>query len=199
MNHSQFDLPENEGEQQRHMYEIIIVEDDQVISELIIFNLQNEGYSARGFPEGGALFKDLAEKPKQKVSLFILDVMLPDMDGFEICRRLRMDQRFAAVPIMMLTARGSERDKVKGLTTGADDYLTKPFGMREFLARVQALHRRFQLVTDSTAWQQDKNGLADGSEPGADEQPTRRESSPNRGSRLMISGTGCFKKDRRSI
>ncbi|MDD2580057.1 MAG: response regulator transcription factor [Eubacteriales bacterium] len=124
------------------MADIIIVEDDRIISELIIFNLQNEGYQVRGFTSGQALLSALAAEPEWPVSLFILDIMLPGMDGFAICRALRQMERFEFTPILMLTARGSESDKVRGLETGADDYLTKPFGMREFLARVQALQRR---------------------------------------------------------
>ena len=113
------------------MPEIVMIEDDAVISELISFNLQNEGYAVCGFPDGKSLFKMLSQEKEPLISLFILDIMLPGMDGFEICAALRQDKRFATVPILMLTARGSESDKVRGLTLGADDYLAKPFGMRE--------------------------------------------------------------------
>jgi two-component system alkaline phosphatase synthesis response regulator PhoP len=120
---------------------IILVEDDAVIAELLEYNLRGNGYQVDGFRDGQQMFARLAglEKP----SLFILDLMLPGMDGFAICSRLRQDPRLRGVPIMMLTARGSENDKVRGLETGADDYLTKPFSMRELLARVQALIRRY--------------------------------------------------------
>ncbi|MBP1757189.1 MAG: two component transcriptional regulator, winged helix family [Firmicutes bacterium] len=124
---------------------VVLVEDDAGIAEMIEFNLQNEGYATRSFRDGKSLFKELAELPS--VSLFILDLMLPDMDGFEICARLRKDSQLEWVPIMMLTARSAESDKVRGLEAGADDYLTKPFGIREFLARVQALIRRYRKLS----------------------------------------------------
>lgn len=121
---------------------ILIVEDERSIAELLEFNLQNEGYACRSFGCGRELFAALQEDKSSPVSLFILDIMLPDMDGFEICRRLRADEAFAQSAVLMLTARSSEDDKVRGLESGADDYLTKPFGIREFLARVRALLRR---------------------------------------------------------
>lgn len=146
------------------MADIIIVEDDSIISELIIFNLQSEGYQVCGFASGRALLSDLAANPEQAIALFILDIMLPGMDGYAICQALRAMDRFKYTPILMLTARGSESDKVKGLETGADDYLTKPFGMREFLARVQALQRRNLGLSDGRL---DTHGTTDGA---ADEQ-----------------------------
>lgn len=121
---------------------ILIVEDERSIAELLEFNLQNEGYACRSFGSGRELFAALQEVKSSPVSLFILDIMLPDMDGFEICRRLRADEAFTQSAVLMLTARSSEDDKVRGLESGADDYLTKPFGIREFLARVRALLRR---------------------------------------------------------
>ena len=121
---------------------VVLVEDDAGIAEMIEFNLQSEGYATRCFRDGRSLFQVLPEIPA--VALFILDLMLPDMDGFEICARLRKDSQLEWVPIMMLTARSTESDKVRGLEAGADDYLTKPFGIREFLARVQALIRRYR-------------------------------------------------------
>ena len=143
---------------------IVLVEDDAVIAELIEFNLQNEGYATRHFSSGMALFQALGEvnfPPKTlsgdgveeptglgPVALFILDVMLPGFNGFEICARLKSDPKFELTPVMMLTARSAEQDKVQGLNIGADDYLTKPFGMREFLARVQAQVRRFHKLSD---------------------------------------------------
>jgi two-component system alkaline phosphatase synthesis response regulator PhoP len=125
---------------------VVLVEDDAGIAEMIEFNLQNEGYATRSFRDGKSLFLELAKLPA--VSLFILDLMLPDMDGFEICSRLRKDSQLEWVPIMMLTARSAESDKVRGLEAGADDYLTKPFGIREFLARVQALIRRYRKLSN---------------------------------------------------
>jgi len=124
-----------------HEPRIIIVEDDAVIAELIEFNLQNDGYDTRSFRDGPAMLDALPDlKP---VSLFVLDIMLPGMDGFEICRLLKSDPDLEPIPVLMLTARSAESDKVRGLMIGADDYLTKPFGVREFLARIEALLRRY--------------------------------------------------------
>lgn len=119
---------------------IVIVEDDAIIAELLAFNLENEGYRTERLPDGIKLMQFVTQTPQ--VDLFILDVMLPGRDGFALCSDLRKIPRYADVPILMLTARGTESDKVRGLSIGADDYLTKPFGMRELLARVQALLRR---------------------------------------------------------
>lgn len=124
---------------------IVLVEDDAGIAEMIEFNLQNEGYATRSFRDGRSLFAELPNLPE--IALFILDLMLPDMDGFEICSRLRQDHQLEWIPILMLTARSAESDKVRGLEAGADDYLTKPFGIREFLARVQSLIRRFRKLS----------------------------------------------------
>ena len=124
------------------MKSIVLVEDDAVIAELLEYNLVSSGYAVTSFREGRTMFQKLPHQPAP--DLFILDLMLPGMDGFEICIRLRQDQKYELVPILMLTARRSEDDKVRGLEAGADDYLTKPFGMRELLARVIALTRRCQ-------------------------------------------------------
>lgn len=127
---------------------IIMVEDDAVISELIEFNLKNEGYSVLSYRSGDKMLSDLDQKEDIEVALFVLDIMLPGIDGFEVCQRLRKLERFQLTPVLMLTARGAESDKVKGLETGADDYITKPFGMREFLARVSALNRRYKQINE---------------------------------------------------
>lgn len=120
---------------------IIIVEDDALIAELIEFNLQNDGHATASFRDGPSM---LAALPGlMPVSLFILDIMLPGPDGFEICRLLKNDPVLEPIPVLMLTARSAESDKVRGLMIGADDYLTKPFGVREFLARVEVLLRRY--------------------------------------------------------
>jgi two-component system, OmpR family, alkaline phosphatase synthesis response regulator PhoP len=136
---------------------IILVEDDVAIAELIRFNLTNEGFEVADYRSGAALFQALPEKTG--ICLFILDLMLPGMDGFEICRRIRSEDKFLLVPVIMLTARGTESDKVKGLEAGADDYITKPFGIREFLARVAAQVRRYHATLShqtSAAGQADK-------------------------------------------
>jgi DNA-binding response OmpR family regulator len=124
---------------------IVVVEDDATIAELIEFNLHNDGYNTRSFGDGPSMLKALPELPA--VSLFVLDIMLPGLDGFEILKRLKQNPATEAVPVLMLTARSTESDKVRGLSTGADDYLTKPFGIREFLARVEALLRRYKRLT----------------------------------------------------
>ncbi|MEA4889700.1 MAG: response regulator transcription factor [Clostridiaceae bacterium] len=122
---------------------VYIVEDDAVIAELLAFNLESGGYDTCSFREGQSMFSSLDKAASRIPDLFLLDLMLPGMDGFEICRRIRQNDRYQWIPIMMLTARSTENDKVKGLEHGADDYLTKPFGMRELLARIQALLRRY--------------------------------------------------------
>jgi two-component system alkaline phosphatase synthesis response regulator PhoP len=123
---------------------VILVEDDAAIAELIEYNLRSEGFSVQKFSRGAEMLKVLPQY--SDVVLFILDLMLPEMDGFEICRRIRSDETMDLTPIMMLTARSTESDKVRGLEAGADDYVTKPFGIREFLARVNAHVRRKNLV-----------------------------------------------------
>jgi len=125
---------------------IVLVEDDAVISELIQYNLTNEGYDIRAFRNGMSMFDALPGF--DRVFLFILDLMLPGMDGFEICKSIRENPKYQLVPVVILTARGTESDKVKGLEAGADDYITKPFGIREFLARVQAHIRRYSKAVE---------------------------------------------------
>ena len=118
---------------------IYYLEDDVNIRDLTVYALTQAGYSARGFGDAQELFAALAEETPE---LVLLDIMLPGIDGLEVLRRLRDDPRSARLPIMMLTAKGTEFDKVVGLNDGADDYLAKPFGMMELIARVGALLRR---------------------------------------------------------
>jgi DNA-binding response OmpR family regulator len=121
------------------MTTILIVEDETTLLETLAYNLGQEGYqvlTAEDGEEGLALIR--AEKP----DLVVLDVMLPTLDGLTVCRRVRKDESVAHIPIIMLTARGTEADKVDGLDSGADDYIVKPFGLGEFLARVRAVQRR---------------------------------------------------------
>lgn len=121
---------------------ILVVEDEPTLVETLEYNLQRQGYDVATATDGRlALDKARAEQP----DLVILDVMLPGLDGFEICRILRQEM---SVPILMLTARDEEVDKVVGLEVGADDYLTKPFSMRELLARVKAHLRRVRLIRE---------------------------------------------------
>jgi two-component system phosphate regulon response regulator PhoB len=118
---------------------ILVVEDEPAIQTLIAVNLRRAGHDVVG-----ALDAESAQRRINEAlpDLILLDWMLPGMSGLELARRLRGDARTRAVPIIMLTARGDERDKVQGLETGADDYITKPFSPRELLARIQAVLRR---------------------------------------------------------
>ena len=118
---------------------IYCVEDDAGIRELVVYTLQNTGMEARGFADGTALFSALRN---EKPDLILLDIMLPGEDGISILRRLRSLPDTAALPVILLTAKNTEYDKVIGLDSGADDYIAKPFGMMELLARVKALLRR---------------------------------------------------------
>jgi two-component system alkaline phosphatase synthesis response regulator PhoP len=118
---------------------IIIVEDDEDIADSIRYNLEREGFRVRVATTGEDALNRILEGPP---SLILLDLNLPHMSGFELCRRLKAESTTAQVPILMLTARADESDKVLGLNLGADDYITKPFSMRELVARVNAVLRR---------------------------------------------------------
>lgn len=118
---------------------IYCVEDDSGIRDLMIYALNSAGFEARGFTGGAELF---AELNKNMPRLIMLDIMLPDMDGIEILKRLRGSSATAEIPVIMATAKGTEFDKVTGLDLGADDYLAKPFGMMEMISRVKAVLRR---------------------------------------------------------
>ena len=114
---------------------ILVVDDEKEIADLVELYLRNENYRVLKCYNGS----DALQQLNQPISLAILDVMLPDIDGFALCQKIRQDHFF---PIIMLTARVEELDKITGLTLGADDYITKPFGMMEFVARVKAVLRR---------------------------------------------------------
>lgn len=118
---------------------IICVEDEQNICELEVYTLQSVGMEAEGCTSGKELFALLEQHIPE---LIVLDIMLPDEDGMSILARLRADKRYASIPVIMATAKGSEYDKVKGLDGGADDYIAKPFGMLEMVARIKAVLRR---------------------------------------------------------
>ena len=118
---------------------IYCVEDDASIRELVLYTLRASGFEARGFAESGAFWEAMCEHVPD---LVLLDIMLPGEDGLEILKKLRSSPLTEQLPVILATARGSEYDKVVGLDTGADDYLAKPFGMMELLARVRALLRR---------------------------------------------------------
>ena len=118
---------------------VLIVEDEPDIRDLLAFHLEREGYHVTKCRSGEEAVRLSQTAPPD---LVLLDVMLPEMDGLEVCRRLRRDPRTQAVPIVMLTARGDEVDRVLGLELGADDYVVKPFSPRELVARVRAVLRR---------------------------------------------------------
>jgi len=118
---------------------ILIVDDEKDIVDLVAYNVGKEGYGIlKAYDGEGALRLARSEKP----DLIVLDLMLPGIQGLEVCRRIRRNPDTAGIPIIMLTARGDEFDKVVGLEAGADDYITKPFSVKELLARVKAVLRR---------------------------------------------------------
>jgi two-component system, OmpR family, response regulator len=121
-------------------YKVLIVEDDKTLLDVLKYNVQKEGYDAVTASDGLAAL-DVARK--EKPDLIILDLMLPQLDGLEVCRILRKEM---TVPILMLTSKADEIDRVLGLELGADDYVTKPFSMRELLSRIKALFRRTAMV-----------------------------------------------------
>lgn len=118
---------------------IFCVEDDDNIRELVIYTLETTGFSAAGFPDGAAFMEALAFDTPE---LILLDIMLPGEDGLELLRRLKGSARTSGIPVIMVTAKGAEYDKVIGLDSGADDYVTKPFGMMELISRIKAVLRR---------------------------------------------------------
>ncbi len=120
---------------------IYLLEDDDSIRELVCYTLEKTGAPARGFATPSAFYKATEE---QLPELIILDVMLPEEDGFSVLERIRGSKETADIPIIMLTAKNSEFDKVKALDAGADDYITKPFGIMELVARVKAVMRRYE-------------------------------------------------------
>ncbi|MCL1843630.1 MAG: response regulator transcription factor [Defluviitaleaceae bacterium] len=124
------------------MAQVWIVEDDEDIREIALYALRSAGFEAEGFENGDAFFAMLENKGVVPPGLAILDIMLPGDDGLVILKRLRRNPQFQSLPIIMLTAKSSEHDKVKGLDLGADDYLTKPFGVMELISRIKALLRR---------------------------------------------------------
>ena len=121
------------------MQTIYIVEDDVNIREIERYALKNSGYEVEEFESGAEFFKRMEQRMP---NLVILDIMLPGEDGMEILAKLRADKRTSKLPVIMVTAKTTELDKVKGLDSGADDYITKPFGVMELISRVKALLRR---------------------------------------------------------
>jgi two-component system alkaline phosphatase synthesis response regulator PhoP len=153
---------------------ILVVDDEAVLVETIAYNLEQSGYQVVTVADGSsALEAARSETP----DLIILDIMLPGIDGLEVCRQLRREQNTATTPIIMLTAKGDEIDKVVGLEVGADDYVTKPFGRRELLARVRALLRRALLPASPSP-----------SPSHGEEKHGRESSSDSRSNRVLVAG-----------
>lgn len=117
---------------------IFVVEDEEDIARLISHNLQASGFAVQSFVNGSSL---ISEALRESPALFLLDVMLPGTDGFELCRHIRQTPALATTPIIFLTAKTSEADRVKGLELGGDDYITKPFSPRELVARIRSVLR----------------------------------------------------------
>ncbi len=124
---------------------ILVVEDDLSLQETLAYNLNRQGYTVETAGDGLAA---LEAARRLRPDLIVLDIMLPGMDGFEVCRVLRKEM---STPILMLTARDDEIDRIVGLEVGADDYLTKPFSMRELMARVKAMLRRVRMILEDAA------------------------------------------------
>jgi two-component system phosphate regulon response regulator PhoB len=118
---------------------ILVAEDEASLGELLRYNLEKEGFAVQVTTDGE---EALIEIHDWRPDLLILDWMMPGLSGIEVCRRLRMMHEGRALPVLMLTARGEDEDRIRGLMTGADDYVTKPFSMSELIARIRALLRR---------------------------------------------------------
>ena len=121
------------------MTTILVVEDEETVQETLAYNLEQEGYRVLTADDGEEALRLIRQ---ERPDLVVLDIMLPRLDGLAVCRLVRKDPDVAHTPIIMLTARGTQGDKMVGLDSGADDYITKPFGLGEFLARVRAVLRR---------------------------------------------------------
>lgn len=126
---------------------ILVIDDEKDLVELVSYNLQKEGFVVRSARDGESGLASAAGDPPD---LVLVDLMMPGIDGLEVCRRLRGDSRTAAIPVIMLTAKSGESDRVVGLELGADDYVTKPFSPRELAARIKAVLRRASPQTASS-------------------------------------------------
>jgi DNA-binding response OmpR family regulator len=138
MMHSSPQASEPQVEAAQHRYRIFVVEDEEDIARLIRHNLQAAGYDVQTFLNGSTV---VAQALREQPSLFLLDVMLPGMDGFDLCRQIRLTTALAKTPVIFLTAKTDESDRVKGLELGGDDYITKPFSPRELVARIRTVLR----------------------------------------------------------
>lgn len=142
------------------------VDDDSAIREIEVYTLEQTGFCARGFADGASLLEALKKETPQ---LIVLDIMMPGTDGLEVLRRLKSDPAYKSIPVIMATAKGTEMDKIGGLDLGADDYLVKPFGVMEMVARINAVLRRTArddcsdiTVGDITLKEREHRVLADG-------------------------------------
>lgn len=129
---------------------IYCVEDDRGIRELVVYTLMNSGFEAEGLESGEQLFSAVKKKHPR---LILLDIMLPDTDGVEILKKLRSDSATKRIPVIMVTAKGTEYDKVIGLDSGADDYIPKPFGIMELISRIKAVLRRYEEDEDKNEYE----------------------------------------------
>jgi two-component system phosphate regulon response regulator PhoB/two-component system alkaline phosphatase synthesis response regulator PhoP len=124
---------------------VVVLDDEKDIVEAILINLEKAGFEAKGFQEFSPFYEFIQ---KNKPSLIILDIMLPEKDGFEVCKELKKEDNFKDIPIIMLTAKSDEIDRILGLELGADDYVTKPFSVRELVSRVKAVSKRYKTTTN---------------------------------------------------
>ena len=129
------------------MQNIYCVEDDQNIRDLVVYALGTAGFGAKGFEKASELYEEMK---KELPVLILLDIMLPEEDGMQVLRHIRSDAATKGIPVIMLTAKSAEFDKVMGLDSGADDYITKPFGVMEMISRVKAVLRRTGSVSEET-------------------------------------------------
>jgi phosphate regulon transcriptional regulator PhoB len=136
------------------MKQIYVVEDEKDIVDLLQYNLEKEGYRVLFSLDGSEALKRIPEKTPD---LILLDLMLPGTDGLTVCRTLKNNPKTAHIPVVMLTAKGEESDKVVGLELGADDYITKPFSVKELMARVKAVLRRFEKAGEGSPIQKFKD------------------------------------------
>jgi two-component system, OmpR family, alkaline phosphatase synthesis response regulator PhoP len=140
------------------MQQIFVVEDEKDLVELLTYNLEKEGYRVLSEMDGEAALKKI---PLKMPDLVLLDLMLPKVDGLTVCKTLKNNPKTSHIPVVMLTAKGEESDKVVGLELGADDYVTKPFSVKELLARVRAVLRRFQKAQEEEPVQKFKELILD--------------------------------------
>ena len=146
------------GWQQRMNELIAVVDDEPDIVEIITLQLKKAGFRTAGFSDGQSFLKSLERRIPD---LVLLDLMLPDIDGLEICKRLRGKEEWATIPVIMVTAKGEETDKILGLELGADDYVTKPFSAKELVARVRSVFRRTRVPIEAKRIEVDKRLIID--------------------------------------